>query len=140
MGRILGLISMVVMAMVLALPLRAQEPDLAWQGAITGQVEAFRAHNAPAAFDFAAQPFHTQFASAEAFFSAIVSSGYSPIMESKSHSFGAYQLIRPDLVQQFVTFVGTDQKLYQSIYELVLEPEGWRVTGVQLVQAPGVAV
>ena len=140
MGRLLALVSVLAMAVTLAFPARAQDPDLAWQIAITGQVEAFRGHDAAVAFGFAAQPFHVRFSSAEEFFLAIVSSGYAPIMESKAHSFGEHQLIRPDLVQQLVTFVGTDQKLYEAIYELVLEPEGWRVTGVQLVQAPGVAV
>lgn len=140
MGKVLALIGVLAVALTLTSPLRAQEPDLAWQDAITGQVEAFRAHNAPVAFGFAAQPFHTRFPSAEAFFLAIVSRGYAPIMESKSHSFGEYELVQEGVVHQLVTFVGTDQKLYQSIYELVLEPEGWRVTAVQLVQAPGMAV
>lgn len=140
MGRVLALVGLLAVVLTFAMPARAQETDLAWQTAITGQIEAFRGHDAPAAFGFAAQPFHVRFGSPEEFFLAIIASGYSPIMDSKSHSFGEYQQIRPDLVQQLVNFTGTDQKLYQAIYELVLEPEGWRVTAVQLVQAPGVAV
>ena len=62
-----------------------------WQAAITGQVEAFRTRNATAAFGYAAAAFHTAFPSAEAFFSAIIGSGYAPIMESRSHSFGRFE-------------------------------------------------
>jgi hypothetical protein len=140
MGRLLALVGMVALALTLASPVRAQDPDLAWQDVITSQVEAFRARDAAAAFSYAAETFHQTFATPQDFFLVIVSSGYAPIMDSKSHSFGEYKQFRADLVQQLVTFVGTDQKLYQSIYELALEPEGWRVTAVQLVQTPGVGV
>lgn len=111
-----------------------------WQDVITHQIEAFRAKDAPGAFQYAAAAFHQQFPNAEAFFIIIVGSGYAPIMESQSHSFGTFQKVSDTTVVQQVKFVGSDQALYEAIYQLTEEPEGWRVSGVQLVKQPGLAI
>ena len=108
-----------------------------WQAVITSQIEAFRTRNATAAFAYAAGAFHTAFPSAEAFFSAIIGSGYAPIMESRSHSFGPYQQVNENVVLQAVRFIGPDSVLYDAIYQLNREPDGWRVGGVQLVKTTG---
>ena len=72
--------------------------------------EAFRDHDAPAALSFAGEEFHKTFPDPEDFFIAIISSGYSPIMESQSHTFGPYQMVAPDQVLQEVKLTGNDQK------------------------------
>lgn len=43
------------------------------------------------------------------------------------------------VVLQQVTLVGKDQWLYGAIYQLIEEPEGWRVQGVQLYRQQGMA-
>jgi hypothetical protein len=135
-GVVMGLLLMVA-------PVAAQEtitgPD-DWQATITGQVEAFRLHDAPGALSFAGQSFKEGFADPQVFLQAIVDWGYAPIVDSRSHSFGAYRLIGPDMVLQSVTFVGPDQSLYEAIYQLNLEDAGWRVGGVELIKTPGVGV
>lgn len=111
-----------------------------WQSVITSQIEAFRTRDAAAAFSYAGAGFQVAFPSAEAFFNAIVTAGYAPIMESRSHSFGRFQKLGDKAVAQEVKFVGTDQSLYAAIYMLAEEANGWRVQGVQLAKEPGVGI
>ena len=112
----------------------------AWQGVITGQIEAFRAKDAAAAFQYAGSGFQAAFPNAEAFFSVIVGSGYAPITESRSHSFGKFEKMGERTVVQEVKLVGNDQSLYEAFYQLVEEANGWRVQGVQLVKQPGIGI
>lgn len=120
-----------------AAPLATIEP---WQSVITSQIEAFRTKDAPGAFQYAGAGFQATFPSAEAFFVAIIGSGYSPIMESRSHTFGGFRKMGDKAVVQEVRLVGNDQSLYEALYQLAEEPEGWRVQGVQLIKQPGVGI
>ena len=127
----------------LASPVPAQEMTVgveAWQGVITSQIEAFRHKDAAGAFQYASAAFQTSFPSAEAFFVAIIGSGYAPIMESRSHSFGAFQMLGETSVLQEVKLVGNDQSLYEAFYQLTEESAGWRVQGVQLLKQPGLGI
>jgi hypothetical protein len=111
-----------------------------WQEVISGQIQAFREHDAATAFSYAGAPFQTSFPSAEVFFEAIVGSGYAPIMDSRSHTFGAYQMMGEGSVMQEVTLFGNDQSLYEAFYALDDEPDGWRVEGVILKKREGVGI
>jgi hypothetical protein len=111
-----------------------------WQDVITGQLEAFRARDGAAALNFAAAGFKATYSDPDAFFAAIIGSGYQPLVESRSHSFGEFTRISDTVVGQVVNMVGPDQRLYQALYQLVLEPEGWRVAGVALQQEQGLGV
>ena len=113
----------------------AKLPDAAaWQGVITGQVEAFRRGDAVAAFGFAGAPFQKAFPDATSFMLSIAAAGYAPIFISVSHSFGEFQQVDATTVVQQVTFNGPNQDVYIAIYLLTLEPAGWRVEGVQLAK------
>jgi hypothetical protein len=111
-----------------------------WQATITGQVEAFRHGDAPGALSFAGAQFKEGFPDPNMFIRALVGWGYSPIMLSRSHSFGPYRMVSPVEVVQDVKFVGADQGLYEAYYVLGLEGGVWRVHAVQLKQTPGVGV
>lgn len=115
-------------------------PEAPWQDVITAQVEAFRAADAPEAFRYAAAPFQRAFPDAETFLITIVGSGYGPIMSSTSHSFGAFAQIDARSMAQQVMFTGRDLSRHEAIYVLTEEDGGWRVSGVQLVKAPGMGV
>lgn len=116
-------------------------PEAAWQSVITHQIEAFRAKDAPAAFSDAAQFFQERFPSAGVFFDSIISMGYSPIMDSRAHSFGGFEFDEAQgSVLQVVKFVGPDQELFDALYNLTLQEEGWRVSGVMLAQPSGVGI
>ena len=111
-----------------------------WQTVIHAQIEAFRQHDAPTALSYASEEFHKQFSDPNAFFVAIISSGYAPIMESLSESFGAYELQGENEVLQEVRLTGSDQTVYEAIYELTHETAGWRVHGVQLVKTKAIGI
>jgi len=148
---LLGSIQTWLVAMVTALALLgaaavAEEPAAPpvtvepWQGVITSQIEAFRMKDAKGAFQWAGAGFQVAFPSPEAFFIAIVGSGYAPIMESRSHSFGSFRKLGDKAVVQEVKFVGNDQGLYEAFYMLAEEANGWRVQGVQLAKQAGVGI
>ncbi len=111
-----------------------------WQDVITGQVQAFRDHDAPTAMSFAGQGFQATFPTPEAFFVAIMRAGYSPIMDSRSHSFGKFQMVGDKSVAQQVQFTGANQQLYEAVYLLTEEEGGWRVQGVQLAKTGAVGI
>jgi hypothetical protein len=117
-----------------------ERTKMPWQDVITGQIQAFRDHDATVAFGYAGAKFQTTFPSAEVFFDAIVGSGYAPIMESRSHSFGAFQMTGDASVVQEVRLTGKDQALYEAIYVLDEEPGGWRVEAVVLEKSAGLGV
>lgn len=130
-------------------PAAAQSPEISageevtatpWQDVVSSQIQAFRDHDAPTAFSYAGAGFQVTFQNAEVFFEAIVNSGYAPIMESRSHSFGDFQRLGGVGVIQEVRLVGEGQELYTAIYQLTEEEVGWRVQSVQLVRKAGVAI
>ncbi len=133
--------AIIVGLMVLLSPAVAQD-DAPWQATVTGQIEAFRAQDGAAALQFAGEAFRVQFdGQPEAFYAAIIASGYEPIVRSRSHSFGEFKAMSAARVLQVVDFVGPDQGLYQALYELGDEPgEGWRVLGVVLRREAGVGI
>ena len=121
----------------------APPPDASaaeWQQVISSQIQAFRDHDAAAAFSFAAASFQQRYTDPKAFFAAILGAGYAPIMNSRSESFGAYQMVADGVVLQDVKLVAQDQTLYDAVYQLTKEANGWRVSGVQLGQTPGIGV
>ena len=140
----LSLVGVIVSFLLLAgIPVRADDaaPSATeWQAVIAGQIQAFRNHDAPGALSFAGDVFHKTYTDPKAFFVAIISSGYSPIMESRSQTFGEYQLLGTDKVLQEVKLTGNDQTIYEAIYQLAKEAGGWRVLGVQLTKTPGLGV
>lgn len=111
-----------------------------WQIVIHAQIEAFRKHDAPTALSYASEEFHKQFTDPNAFFVAIISSGYSPIMESLSETFGSFELQGENEVLQEVRLTGSDQTVYEAIYELTHETAGWRVHGVQLMKTKSIGI
>ena len=119
------------------MPANAAPMSDEWQATITGQVEAFHAQDGAAALGFAGSGFKARFTDPASFLQAIRDWGYAAIMESSSHSFGAYQVIDADHVLQLVTFTGPDQVIYRAVYQLVREPEGWRIAGVQMMKTGG---
>ena len=137
------LVTMFVALAAFVLPLQAEDAatnTTPWQDAITSQIQAFRDHDAPTAFSYAGIGFQATFPNAETFFVAILQSGYGPIMESRSHSFGKFRLLGEMGVVQQVRFVGSDQLLYEAVYQLTEESNGWRVQAVHLMQPKGVAI
>lgn len=137
-----ALVAVAMMLVGLAWPAVAQDDAAPWQAVVTGQIEAFRAQDGAAALEFAGQGFRTQFeGQPEAFYEAIIASGYQAIVDSRSHSFGNFNKLSDAVVLQVVNFVGPDQGLYAAVYQLADEPdEGWRVQGVILRREAGIGI
>ena len=131
-------------ALLFAAPARADDPAVSpteWQAVIAGQIQAFRMHDAVAALSFAGAEFQKTYTGhPEAFVAAIVASGYGPIVESRSQSFGEFRLIDPGQVVQEVKITGINQVIYEAFYILGKETGAWRVHGVQLAKTQGLGV
>ncbi|WDR05142.1 DUF4864 domain-containing protein [Devosia rhodophyticola] len=112
--------------------------DTPWQAVVTQQVEAFRYGDSAAALAVAGLKFKESFANPDDFYAAIERSGYAPIIKSRSHSFGDFQKISDALVVQVVKFVGPDYGLYEALYQMGKESDGWRVLGVALKREQGI--
>ena len=41
---------------------------------------------------------------------------------------------------QIVRIVGPDQQLYEALYQMLMEPDGWRVEAVSMKKAEGLSV
>ena len=134
--------ALAMMLVAFAMPASAQTDEAPWQASVTGQIEAFRAGDGTAALTFAGESFRSQFdGQPEAFIAAIAASGYSAIVQSRSHSFGEFKKVSETSVLQVVKFVGPDQSLYEAMYQLADEDgEGWRVQGVALRKEAGIGI
>ena len=122
-------------------PARAQDKALEWQAVVTGQIEAFRSGDGVAALELAGAGFKARYSDPARFYADILASGYRPIVESRSHSFGEFNEVSDTAVLQVVRFVGPDQGLYEALYQMANEPDvGWRVQGVLLRKEAGVGI
>lgn len=117
----------------------AADPSV-WQVVITGQIEALRKGDGPAALSFAGAIFKKNFSDPNVFMMSIASAGYTPIFTSVSHTFGKFTQPDPMTALQVVDLVGPKQELFEAIYMLQKEADGWRVEGVQLAKTDGMAV
>lgn len=129
------------LAFLVAAPVVAQKADQPWQAVVTGQIEAFRAGDGAAALELAGAGFKARYSDPTRFYDDLLRSGYRPIVESRSHSFGEATEVSDTAVLQVVRFVGPDQGLYEALYQLANEPGvGWRVQGVMLRKEAGVGI
>lgn len=109
-----------------------------WQATVTGQIEALHSGNAEIALSLAGDAFRQTYTDPERFLADVKRSGYGPIVEARSHSFGTYEKTESGVVMQVVKLVGPDLDLYEAVYQLMDEPgQGWRVLGVVLRKVPG---
>lgn len=140
---LLGIWLGIAMTLVAVLPVLAQDkdkPETAWQAAITGQIQAFRDEDSAKALSFAGSSFKETFEDPSTFLGAISQLGYDALVHSVSHSFGAFEQFDDTHAMQIVNIVGPDQKLYEALYQMMMEPEGWRVEAVTMKQSEGLAI
>ena len=121
-------------------PLRAEalsaEDKSAFQGVITGQIEAFRADNSAKAYSYAAPMIRQIFPDPEAFMN-MVRQGYQPVYRPQSFTFGEAGLSASGRPIQRVRVVGPDGMNYEAIYTMERQPDGtWQINGCAIVRAP----
>lgn len=133
-------VAIVFASLLLALPAHAGDAEIkAAQGSISGQLQAFRAGDNAAAYDYAAPNLKRIFPTLDTFMS-MVASAYEPVQHPQGFSFGKSKEMSPTAIIQQVLIVGPDGKDYEAVYTLELQPDGaWRITGVSMRAANSVS-
>jgi len=99
---------------------------------IEGQLEAFKRHDAKAAFAHAAPAIQALFGSPESFM-LMVRTEYPPIYQPRSFTFGELELVGGEFTQK-VTVVGEDGSAVSAFYLMSRQKDdSWRVLGCILV-------
>ena len=131
-----------VLSILMVVPSLAQAPETAWRESVTGQIQALRDGDGALALTFAGAVFRANYqADPQKFADDIARSGYGPIGQSRSHSFGTFRELAPGVVLQEVEFIDQDGRVWDAVYQLADErDEGWRVQGVVLRSTEGVGI
>lgn len=116
----------------------AQADEGAIRGVIGAQIDAFKSDDSVTAFDYAAPNIRGMFGTAGNF-GTMVRQGYPMVWKPGTVEFlGA----RGDgaVWQQEVLITDGVGRLHKLRYTMVETPEGWKIAGVQILQAPEVGV
>ena len=129
-----------VLALVLALmlggaPASAQERGI--EDTITQQLEAFKADDFGAAFDFASPTIKNIFRTPENF-GAMVKQGYPMVWRPGEVTYLEQREIAGAIWQKVQIVDGTG-RVHVLDYQMIQTPEGWQINGVQLLKQPEVA-
>jgi hypothetical protein len=131
----------VLLAFLLAYPVHAQNVAPAdsaeFQRIISGQIQAFRADNGPAAYSYAAPAIKRIFPSHEIFMD-MVRKGYRPVYRPGRFAFGAASEETRGRPTQQVTIIDETGKTWSAIYTFERQPDGsWKIIGCSLVESAG---
>jgi hypothetical protein len=108
-----------------------------FQRIITGQIEAFRADNGPAAYSYAAPAIKKIFPSPEIFME-MVRKGYRPVYRPQSFAFGKITEEMSGRPTQRVTIIDQAGKSWVALYAFEKQPDGsWKIIGCTLVESEG---
>ena len=125
-----------VLAFVLGLaPARAQDRGI--EETITRQLEAFKADDFGAAFDFASPNIKNIFRTPENF-GAMVRQGYPMVWRPGEVTYLEQREIAGAIWQK-VQIVDGAGRVHILDYQMVQTAEGWQINGVQLLKQPDVA-
>jgi hypothetical protein len=104
---------------------------------IQGQIGAFRADDAAAAFGYASPNIQGMFGTPEHFL-AMVRNGYQPVYRPRSVTFGALVEVDGQPAQK-VEVVGPDGRGTLALYYMEHEADGtWKIDGCQLTESEDV--
>jgi hypothetical protein len=101
---------------------------------IERQLDAFAHDDAPAAYAEAAPSITAMFPDPDAFMS-MVRERYAPVYRHRSVDFGPSKT-DADTIEQAVTFVDQDDRVWKALYRLTRQPDGkWLISGCTLVMS-----
>lgn len=125
-------------ALVLSAAVGAQAQDAEIRGTITQQFEAFKADDFATAFTFASPSLQGFFQTPENF-GRMVTQGYPMVWRPADV---AYLELREEggTYWQKVQITDTQGRVHYLEYRMMQTPEGWRISGVQILDAPGASV
>lgn len=136
MRRVFLVVGMIVaLALSVAPPAQAQEREI--QGVISSQLDAFKADDFVTAFTFAAPSIQGMFRTPENF-GRMVSQGYPMVWRPGEVD---YLDLRREggAVFQDVRIVDAQGRVHLLEYSMTEMVNGWKISGVRILQAPGVA-
>jgi len=114
-------------------PLHAEDPVSRSRKVIEGQIKAFLADDAAAAYSFAAPAIRGKFADKDVFF-AMVRKSYEPVYHPANYAFSRSQSIGDGaIVIHELTISGRDGKNWKALYKLSRQPDGtYKIDGVAI--------
>lgn len=113
------------------------DPDPAIRGTIQGQLDAFVQDDFGAAFEFAAPNIRQMFRTPENF-GAMVRNGYPMVWRPSDVDYGDLRVIE-GLTWQRVLITDAGGRRYVLEYQMQDVMGEWRIAGVRVIPAPGVA-
>ena len=130
--------AILALSVIFALDARAQTPpDADVQATIAGQLEAFAAGDIDAAWAFASPMIQSQFEGAVPF-GAMVADGYPMVWAPQEWRFGPLQDHAGGPLQ-YVEITDQNGSRHILAYHMVQIGAEWRINGVQILPAPGLA-
>lgn len=129
---------MVALGLALMLVIKpATAQDRGIEATISQQLEAFKADDFGAAFDFASPTIKNIFRTPENF-GAMVKQGYPMVWRPGEVTFLEQREVAGEIWQK-VQIVDGAGRVHILDYQMIQTPEGWQINGVQLLQQPDVA-
>lgn len=125
----------VVLAVGMVSAVAAQDTDI--EAVIGSQIEAFQADDFVGAFEFAHPSIRNIFRTPENF-GRMVTEGYPMVWRPAEVTYLELRDVGGDLWQK-VQIVDSDGAVHLLDYRMSQTPEGWKINGVQLLEAPGVS-
>ena len=125
-----------MMLMLAALPVRAEEPADSIQAVIDDQIQAFQRSDLEAAFAHASPTIQEIFQTPGRF-GQMVSGGYPMIWRPSRWEMRSLENFAGTLVQ-IVFFEDRQGDQFEAAYEMIQVDGVWRINGVQLRRLPGV--
>ncbi|MCH2165123.1 MAG: DUF4864 domain-containing protein [Marinovum sp.] len=105
---------------------------------ITSQLEAFKRDDFDQAFTFASPSIQGMFGTADRF-GAMVRNGYPMVWRPRDVTYLELRQIAGGLWQK-VQIIDQRGNAHYLDYRMIKGPDGWRISGVQLLKAPDVSV
>lgn len=121
----------------LSLTIGAQAQDTEIRDTISGQFDAFRADDFARAFEFASPQLRMMFGTPENF-RTMVTTGYPMVRHPEQVDFLDLREEGGALWQR-VMVTGKDGTVHMLDYRMIRTSEGWRISGVQILEKSGVS-
>lgn len=132
-GRMMAVL--VLATMLAGNPVIAQDRGI--EDTITRQLDAFKADDFGAAFEFASPTIKNIFRTPENF-GAMVRQGYPMVWRPGAVTYLEQREIAGEIWQK-VQIVDGAGRVHILDYQMIQTPEGWQINGVQLLKQPDVA-
>lgn len=130
-NKLLAMVGGVMMTLLAALGVAAQQAEI--EGTISSQIEAFKADDFEQAFTYATPDLQRLFQSPQNF-QRMVTQGYPMVWRPAEVTYLEIEE-RGSILFQKVQIVDAKGRQHLLLYRMVQTDQGWRIGGVQILQA-----